>query len=71
MQRIDTSRRRRQSAGRFRLPGTAGDRWALAARTALLVVLALTFLRPTLPRWVDRLNVVFLLGNPRLCRSQA
>jgi uncharacterized membrane protein len=52
---------RRQSAGRFRLPATAGDRWSLALRAAMLVVLALTFMRPTLPRWVDRLNVVFLL----------
>jgi uncharacterized membrane protein len=52
---------RRQSAGRLRAPSTAGDRWALALRGALVVVLAVTFLRPTLPRWVDRLNVVFLL----------
>jgi uncharacterized membrane protein len=52
---------RRQSAGRLRLPATGTDRWALAVRGALIVVLAVTFLRPTLPRWVDRLNVVFLL----------
>jgi Ca-activated chloride channel family protein len=52
---------RRQSAGRFRPPVSAGDRWALALRGALVLVLALTFLRPNLPRWVDRLNVVFLL----------
>ena len=52
---------RRQSAGRLRLPATGGDRWALALRGALVLVLAVTFLRPTLPRWVDRLNVVFLL----------
>ncbi|MBI3637375.1 MAG: VWA domain-containing protein, partial [Candidatus Rokubacteria bacterium] len=52
---------RRQSAGRLQLPSTLGDRWALGLRGALLVMLALTLLRPTIPRWVDRLNVVFLL----------
>jgi uncharacterized membrane protein len=54
---------RRQSAGRMRLPSTVGDQWALAARGVLLVLLCLTFVRPTLPRWVDRLNVVFLLDH--------
>jgi uncharacterized membrane protein len=54
---------RRQSAGRVRLPSSMGDRWALALRTALVVTLCLTLLRPTLPRWVDRLNVVFLLDQ--------
>jgi uncharacterized membrane protein len=54
---------RRQSAGRLRPPATAADRWALALRGALLVALAVTFLRPTLPRWVDRLNVVYLLDH--------
>jgi uncharacterized membrane protein len=52
---------RRQSAGRLRLPHGAGDRWALALRGALVLVLVLTLLRPALPRWVDRMNVVFLL----------
>jgi Ca-activated chloride channel homolog len=52
---------RRQTGGRLSLPGGGGDRWALAVRGALVVVLALTLLRPTLPRWVDRQNVVFLL----------
>src|SRR5438128_3168838 len=52
---------RRQSAGRLQLPSSPGDRWALALRSALVVVLCLTMLRPTLPRWVDRMNVVFLL----------
>jgi uncharacterized membrane protein len=52
---------RRQSAGRLRAPAGVGDRWALALRAALVVVLALSLLRPTLPRWVDRMNVVFLL----------
>ena len=51
----------RQSAGRLRLPSSPGDRWALALRSALVAVLCLTMLRPTLPRWVDRMNVVFLL----------
>jgi uncharacterized membrane protein len=54
---------RRQSAGRMRLPGGGGDRWSLALRGALIVVLCLTFMRPSIPRWVDRLNVVFLLDH--------
>ncbi len=52
---------RRQSGGRMALPSSAGDRWALALRGALVVVLLLTLARPTLPRWVDRQNVVFLM----------
>jgi Ca-activated chloride channel homolog len=52
---------RRQSAGRLKAPAGIGDRWALALRSALIVVLALSLIRPTLPRWVDRMNVVFLL----------
>jgi len=52
---------RRQSAGRLKAPAGIGDRWALALRGALVVVLALSLIRPTLPRWVDRMNVVFLL----------
>ena len=52
---------RRQSAGRLRVPTTTGDRWALGVRGALLALLLLTLLRPSLPRWVDRMNVVFLL----------
>ncbi len=52
---------RRQSAGRLRVPGATGDRWALALRGALVALLFLTLLRPTVPRWVDRMNVVFLL----------
>jgi uncharacterized membrane protein len=52
---------RRQSAGRLRAPSNAGDRWALAFRSALLVLLCVALLRPMLPRWVDRMNVVFLL----------
>jgi uncharacterized membrane protein len=52
---------RRQSAGRLRAPRAPSDRWALGLRGALLVVLLLALLKPTLPRWVDRLNVVFLV----------
>ncbi|HET7341671.1 MAG TPA: VWA domain-containing protein [Methylomirabilota bacterium] len=52
---------RRQTAGRPVLPSVPSDRWALAVRGALVLLLALTLARPTLPRWVDRQNVVFLL----------
>lgn len=54
---------RRQTAGRLALPAGLGDRLALGLRCALLVVLAAALLRPTVPRWVDRLNVVFLLDH--------
>jgi Ca-activated chloride channel family protein len=54
---------RRQSAGRLRVPSSAADQWALALRGALVIILCLTFMRPTLPRLVDRLNVVFLLDQ--------
>jgi uncharacterized membrane protein len=54
---------RRQTAGRARLPSATGDQWALALRGALVVVLLVTLLRPTVPRWVDQLNVVFLLDH--------
>ena len=52
---------RRQSAGRLQAPASPGDRWALALRSALVVILFLTLARPALPRWVDRMNVAFLL----------
>src|SRR4029453_13303084 len=39
---------RRPGAGRLRAPAGIGDRWALALRAALVVVLALSLLRPTL-----------------------
>src|SRR5439155_442096 len=52
-----------QTAGRLRAPEVTADQWALAMRGALVVVLLVTLLRPTLPRWVDRLNVVFLLDH--------
>ncbi|HEV8643254.1 MAG TPA: VWA domain-containing protein [Methylomirabilota bacterium] len=54
---------RRQTGGRLGLPGAAGDRWALALRGALVIVLCATFFKPTLPRWVDRQNIVFLLDH--------
>ena len=47
------------SASAFRRRASTAGPWLSAG--ALVVVLAVTFLRPTLPRWVDRLNVVFLL----------
>jgi Ca-activated chloride channel family protein len=54
---------RRQSAARLRLPAFGADRWALGLRALLVLALLVTLLRPTLPRWVDRLNVVFLLDH--------
>jgi uncharacterized membrane protein len=54
---------RRQTGGRLALPLGAGDRWALGVRGALLVLLCVTLLKPTLPRWVDRQNVAFLLDH--------
>ncbi|HLF49697.1 MAG TPA: VWA domain-containing protein [Methylomirabilota bacterium] len=52
---------RRQTGGRLGLPYAPGDRWALGLRCALLAVLLLALARPTVPRMVDRLNVMFLL----------
>ncbi|MBI4607796.1 MAG: VWA domain-containing protein [Candidatus Rokubacteria bacterium] len=52
---------RRQSGGRVRASVGVGDRWAFGLRGVLLALLLLSLLRPVLPRWVDRLNVVFLL----------
>lgn len=54
---------RRQSAGRLALPVGGGERWSLAVRGALLAVLVLALFKPAVPRWVDRLNVVFLLDH--------
>jgi uncharacterized membrane protein len=54
---------RRQSGRWPMLPRASGDRWALGLRAALLVVLCSTLLKPTLPRYVDRQNVVFLLDH--------
>ena len=52
---------RRQTGGRFGIPFTSGDRWALGLRCLLLAVLVVALARPTIPRWIDRLNVLFLL----------
>jgi uncharacterized membrane protein len=52
---------RRQARGRLRAPTSPADRLALGLRGALVVVLLLTLTRPTMPRWVDRMNVMFLL----------
>jgi len=52
---------RRQTAGRFGLPFNEGDRWALGLRCLLLALLAVALLKPAVPRWVDRLNVIYLL----------
>ncbi len=52
---------RRQIPGRWALPRALGDRWALGLRCVLLAVLLLSFLRPVVPRWADRLNAMFLL----------
>ncbi|MCI0547981.1 MAG: VWA domain-containing protein [Candidatus Rokubacteria bacterium] len=52
---------RRQTAGRLGLPRGLGDRWALGLRCLLLAALVLALTRPTIPRWVDQLNVLYLL----------
>ncbi|HAM60098.1 MAG TPA: hypothetical protein DCQ64_33700 [Candidatus Rokubacteria bacterium] len=52
---------RRQTAGRRRLPHGVGDRWALGLRCVLMAVLLVALARPVIPRWVDQLNVLFLL----------
>ncbi len=45
----------------WRCPRVLGDRWALGLRCGLLAVLVLALFKPTMPRLVDRLNVMFLL----------
>ncbi|MBI1726632.1 MAG: VWA domain-containing protein, partial [Candidatus Rokubacteria bacterium] len=52
---------RRQTAGRLGVPHNVGDRWALGVRCVVVVFVLLALVRPAVPRWVDRLNVVFLL----------
>src|SRR5262249_1058264 len=52
---------RRQTGGRLALPPAMGDRWALGLRACLMALLVLTITKPTIPRMVDRLNVMFLL----------
>jgi uncharacterized membrane protein len=54
----------RRQGGRWpTLPRASGDRWALGLRAVLVVVLCSTLLKPTLPRFIDRQNVVFLLDH--------
>jgi len=52
---------RRQTAGRLAWPQGLGDRWALGLRCVLIAALLVALSRPTIPRWVDQLNVLFLL----------
>jgi uncharacterized membrane protein len=52
---------RRQSGGNVTLALDARDRWVLGLRSGLLLVLAVSLFRPQIPRWVDRLNVIFLV----------
>ncbi|MBI2555088.1 MAG: VWA domain-containing protein [Candidatus Rokubacteria bacterium] len=52
---------RRQTPRRWALPESPGDRWALGLRCVLVAFLLVSLLRPVVPRWVDRLNVMFLL----------
>jgi len=52
---------RRQTAGRWMLPGRRVDRWALGLRGASLVVLLWAITQPQFSRWLDRQNVFFLL----------
>jgi uncharacterized membrane protein len=52
---------RRQTAGRLAVPPTRADRWALGMRGVLVAILIVALVRPVIPRWVDQLNVLFLL----------
>ncbi len=53
---------RRQTGGQLAtLPHGIGDRLALGLRAALIAVLVVALFTPTIPRLVDRLNVMFLL----------
>lgn len=45
----------------FAMPSDPGDRAALVVRGVLLAVLAAALLRPTLPQFIDRMNVVYLV----------
>jgi uncharacterized membrane protein len=51
----------RRQAGGFHAVTSPRDRWTLALRAALVILLCATFLKPTVPRLVDRQNVAFLL----------
>jgi uncharacterized membrane protein len=53
---------RRRSGWSLRL-AAGTDRWALGLRCALLLILLLALARPSIPRWVDRLNVLFLIDH--------
>jgi Ca-activated chloride channel homolog len=52
---------RRQTGGRLAVPRAAGDRWALGLRLGLMALLLIAITKPTVPRMVDRLNVMFLM----------
>jgi len=55
-------RRQVGKGGRWlRLPQDSGDRIALGARGALLLLLCSVFANPAMPQQLDRMNVVFLL----------
>jgi len=54
---------RRQTGGRLRLPWSTGDRISLGLRAALVAVLVAALFQPKLARWVDHVNVVFLLDH--------
>jgi uncharacterized membrane protein len=54
---------RRQTAGRAMVPQSLQDRLVLAGRSALVLLLLVSLLRPSLPRWVDRVNVLFLVDQ--------
>ncbi len=51
---------RRRSGGWFG-PLYGADRWALGLRCALVLLLLFSLFSPVAPRWVDRLNVLFLM----------
>ena len=52
---------RRQTGGRLAWPVRRVQRWALGVRAAMIVLLLVSLAQPKVPRWVDRLNVFFLL----------
>jgi len=52
---------RRQTGGRLHWPARRVQRWALGIRGAMVILLVVSLAQPKAPRWVDRLNVFFLL----------
>ncbi len=54
---------RRQTAGRWAWPARQVDRWVLGARAVAVGALGLALAQPQVTRWVDRLNVFFLLDG--------